>query len=485
MINPFEVFSPEQLSIPKFKEIFVKEYTEVSMFESPKDHFIIGSRGCGKSMLLNYMELSHQLSYYEMDFKKFKDSKKNHAFIGIMVHATKQRLNVEQYEELIENHLEKSQFVKSICMHDLIMAILQRVVKTLLENPSVLFYINNVEKKSISNLCKEIITNLNFESTHHVNNFDDVADASDALNRLLKVFTRERHQLSDYVNNRLQSKPNLFYSGNFCTFELLSDMIIELKKILQLPDYSFYFLMDNADEMKNTMQLCVDELVRQREHMDYCFKIAIKKGVNWDFGSIEEPHDYSSSVIDELYSTKNSLYAMKMCQIAAKRMESAGINQGVRRFFPRSAKETELLTNIKQELKAKYAQEYPLAYKNGKTHLPLSKFVNNRVNKYAQAELFRRLKRTKKSYAGFSNMVHLSSGIVRQFLELASKMYDEQVRKTPDIIPDKISLSIQNDVIKDYADEDMDQLKDQYESLERSEALRKSKKQRDTSNYST
>jgi hypothetical protein len=93
-------------------------------------------------------------------------------------------------------------------------------------------------------------------------------------------------------------------------------------------------------------------------------------------------------------------------------------------------------------------------------------WINNRVSKYAQAELFRRLRKTGKSYAGFNNIVHLSSGIIRQFLDICSYMFDEEIKRKSDRFTE-ISLQTQNDVIKKYADDFMDELEKKYKGLER------------------
>jgi hypothetical protein len=57
------------------------------------------------------------------------------------------------------------------------------------------------------------------------------------------------------------------------------------------------------------------------------------------------------------------------------------------------------------------------------------------VTRYATARLFQELKRKKqrKSYAGFSNLVHLSSGVVRDFLEPCYLMVDACVKKGSEI----------------------------------------------------
>jgi hypothetical protein len=471
MKNPFELLSPEYLPLEKFKEIFVKEYTEVNTLEAPKDFFVYGSRGSGKSMLLNYMEFSHQLYYANNDIRKFfqERRKSENKYIGIIVHATRENLNTEIYETLIKNSMDNQEFIRRLCLHDLIMAVMNRITRTILDIPVVLNYLNKFDFNIFNRLYKDSLIELDNRKIHIFTPFTSEDNAKNVLERLSQVFTAERRAILNYINDKLQAKPNSWYSGNYSSFDTLHKFSVGLKRILQIPDYSFYLLIDNADETNDTMQLSIDDLVKQREHMDICFKIAIKKGVDWDFGNIQEPHDFSGIIIDELYSTQHTIYYAKIEKIASKRLESIGFEKNVNDFYPKSSNEEKLLLLIKHELKAKYASEYNKRLKELKKLVLKSEYVNNRVNKYAQAELFRKLavKNKPKSYAGFSNIVHLSSGIVRQFLDISAIMFNEEVQREIDKPITNISLTVQNNVIKNYADQFMDELQKSYKALER------------------
>ena len=55
------------------------------------------------------------------------------------------------------------------------------------------------------------------------------------------------------------------------------------------------------------------------------------------------------------------------------------------------------------------------------------------------------------SYAGFNSLVHLSSNIIRNFLDLASKMYISTFNSINDEVK-HIPLKIQNNEIETYSD---------------------------------
>ncbi|MFW9876301.1 MAG: hypothetical protein ACFFG0_24660, partial [Candidatus Thorarchaeota archaeon] len=100
--NPFTVYSPEDLEIDKFKELFVKETTWIKALETPKDIIIIGNRGSGKSMYLNYLELSHQLYYKQQNLENFLKSDEENKYIGIYIQASHEGFNIDRYEILNE-----------------------------------------------------------------------------------------------------------------------------------------------------------------------------------------------------------------------------------------------------------------------------------------------------------------------------------------------------------------------------------------------
>ena len=60
-------------------------------------------------------------------------------------------------------------------------------------------------------------------------------------------------------------------------------------------------------------------------------------------------------------------------------------------------------------------------------------------------------------YAGFNQLVHLSSGVIRVFLETASLMFEETKKDDPEnkIAQECIPYQIQNDVIRKYSENEL------------------------------
>jgi hypothetical protein len=477
--NPFVVYSPEDITSEKFRDIFIKEHSWINALEIPKDFFIYGTRGSGKSMLLNYLEFSHQLCYFDNDLARFFQEDRRNKYMGIMVHIRRNSLDTDRYELLIKNDFDEMGFIKEICMNDLVMAILYKVLDTFIKTEAMAEFINSLNSEQVKEFCKEMTVELDKRHIHSVS-FDRQQANTDMFRVLANIYKEERSKIRYYANDKFQMKDTV-YKGNYSSFDYMHGFITRIKKLLNMEDFSFYILLDNGDETQKTMQLCIDFLISQREHRDVCFKVVVKNGVYWDKGDIQSPHDFSQIDIDELYSTQHTVYRDRIKGIATKRLKLAGIDTAVENFFPESETEKRLLQKIKTEIREESEKEYNNEYGNKpENERPTkSNYINNRISKYAQAKLFRGLKKTAKSYAGFDNMVHLSSGIVRQFLDISSYMFDEEIKRKGDENITQISLGTQNTVTRKYADDFMDELERKYKGFEKEENIEEARLYKD------
>lgn len=457
--NPFFVYSPEQQSPEKFKETFVKETTYINTLEAPIDVFIEGWRGSGKSSLLNYMEFSHQLCYYDYNLKEYFNQPKNKYF-GIMVHVVDDLLKTDKFDLLLTNNLDNEVFVKNLCFGDVILTILYKINETFLNVKEMVEFINHINSQEFLSFFSHM-----YGQTNEIDVRSGISN-SEYMKQLSSLFLIKRKEIADYTLDKLQMK-DVKYEKTLVDLRFLLDYLKNLKKIMDKDDFTFYILIDNADELTLLIQRCINELILHRTHDKFAIKIAVRKGSIWNMNPLEShqklqaPHDYIHLDVDELYSTKHEVYYSRIRDIATKRLVSEGYNIPLEEFFPESTSEAELLNKIKADLRERYSLEYDEKFSLVRKNFDAQSkndYITNRVSKYAQAELFRRLKKTKKSYAGFENIVHLSSGIIRQFLDLTSSMYEEERKRRGDSPVLKISLKSQNTVVTNYADEMMTNL---------------------------
>ena len=159
-------------------------------------------------------------------------------------------------------------------------------------------------------------------------------------------------------------------------------------------------------------------------------------------GLIEQPHDFSEVDVEELYTTKKTDYFKKMQLISQRRLTLSEVpTKSIEDFLPVSESEEKLFEQVREET----AKEWEEHRRQDKSDY---------VYRYAKARLFQKLKakRIEKSYAGFQNLVDLSSGIVREFLEPCYLMFDTLIGqgKHPSEIT-QIPVELQNRVINKYS----------------------------------
>jgi len=119
-------------------------------------------------------------------------------------------------------------------------------------------------------------------------------------------------------------------------------------------------------------------------------------------------------------------------------------NREAESFLPPDGNEEQLFNQVKAET----AEQWKKDGEPGRQR--------DYVYRYASARLFQLLReaRRRKSYAGFQNLVHLSSGVIRDFLEPCYLMFDACVAKgdEPKDIT-HIPPAIQNEIIYKYSED--------------------------------
>jgi len=187
-----------------------------------------------------------------------------------------------------------------------------------------------------------------------------------------------------------------------------------------------------------------------RDHSAVCFKVSAQREAFKTFRTrdgflIEQPHDYSEVRVDELYTQSKTDYSKKVKLIAEKRLTLSVVpTKQIEKFLPVDPREAQLLAQFKDEA----AAEWETVGEPGRQ--------SDFVYRYATARLFQHLRAThqRKSYAGFDNIVHLSSGVVRDLLEPCYLMFDRYVSQEHDptsIQP--IPSNLQDEMLFDYSED--------------------------------
>ena len=148
--------------------------------------------------------------------------------------------------------------------------------------------------------------------------------------------------------------------------------------------------------------------------------------------------------IADLYTTRRGVYLKRLSKIASKRLELAGLDVSPEQFFPPFAPQEERIKEIEKRIEAGKYPESGRGYR-----------IRDDVQRYARPLYMRSLAGKKKasskySYAGFAQLVHISSGLIRFFLEAAALMFSEQRARTPGRVT-FIEPAVQNEQIQNLS----------------------------------
>ena len=223
-------------------------------------------------------------------------------------------------------------------------------------------------------------------------------------------------------------------------------------------DKPLYILLDDADNLNSLQTQVLNTWVSYRTGNKVSFKISTQLGYKHYRTNasqrIEAPHDFKEVNISTIYTggASKGAYPKWVEDIVSKRLSENGIEVDAKTFFPVAEEQEKAINAYKEKYKADWAQ-------TGKGYRP-----TDDATRYARPDYIKSLMGTAKQgstylYAGFEQLVHVSSGIIRYFLDDAASMYGEEMKlvqaKTGSSDQSKISCispAIQNQITRDSAD---------------------------------
>ncbi len=438
-INPFAVESPEKLTATEIVELFVSEHTEIDTVKQKKHTFIWGTRGSGKSMMFRYMEPACQIIINENFLKE------ENAYFAVYCPCKEGVFNKSEFK-LLDNYLNVT-----LSEHLLNLNIAERIIN----NISTQIPPELIPLKKQMNFVNDIIDL--FDPVSTIPSTLDIEKQyifdERPLEWLLAFFLREIHQIGIFLRKYILSGKNTTYSGTFSGYH---DFLLPLMKIIR--SYIFegekipiYILLDDANNLTPIQQSIVNTWIANRDQSLLCVKVSASKEkyntfMTRDGGRIEQIHDYSEVDTEDLYTSNQSGYALKIKKIVEKRLALYNLNVGkIDEFLPSDPNETILYNKIRTELENEW-EGNPQNRPNEK---------KDYIKRLVWPRVFQSLKQNKqpKSYAGLQNLIDLSSGVVRGFLEPCYLMFDRVSNQTNNKLVLQIPVSIQEDVIRKYSEE--------------------------------
>lgn len=442
--NPFKVQSPEKLDASDAVDLFVNVLTDFYKVNAPGHSFLNGPRGSGKSMMFRYMQPDCQCLARKLPLHKIE-------FFAVYIPLKNTSLNVSELERIEGSH-GAAHINEHLMVLFLGIEALDSIVKGLhLADPDRRR--NGDPLDLATEVCRllahsgvtvdpAIFAGVTVESC--------LSNIRDYLSNLYGAALQYIRRLSFASGSQAPQGPLLGY------LDFLFPLLQKVRTLPALPEGPIYLLVDDADNLSSVQTRVLNTWVSSRTSADVSIKISTQmeyKTLQTLGGrSIDATHDFSEVNISDIYTSSKGKYLRRVHEIVSKRLRKYGIRDASGRtpspeeFFPSHPVQERRIDEIKEELRAKFASNEGRGFR-----------ASDDVVRYARPIYMARLAGRRKSsskyfYAGFEQLVHISSGIVRHFLESSAHMFSEvkaEVSSRPIL---SIPPAVQDRIIRSESD---------------------------------
>ena len=433
--NPFQIKTPEKLPPDEAANLFVDVFTDYQKIKAQGHTFIIGPRGIGKSMIFRYLQpdcqcVSKEAKVNQIDFLGFYIPLRNASFTKITELSRLER----NAAHIINEHIMATYAMQKVFSSLSISSLYE-------DNPEW-------DSSALEYYRDEYIPRLPVGDYA----IREGAKIYEIFNIISLQMDRFYQQAIDYTKRLAFTHEVYPYNGPlFDYLDFVVPLISNLSKVICFPQQTIYFLIDDAHCLSPLQTQILNFWVSTRTSGEISLKISSQYNYKHYYtitgATIDTPHDYSEVDMTFVYTgSARPKYKKRITEIILKRLANANINRTAEDFFPPD-RDQELKI---QEIADRYKEQFDQGNGRGNKR-------NDDALRYARPDYIKSLLGQSKngptySYAGFEQLVHLSSGIVRSFLESAYKMYAETTSRVDDGDDiAEIPASIQNSVIREEA----------------------------------
>lgn len=431
--NPFQITTPEDLSAEEMVKLFVDVFSDFQKVIDPGHVFLMGPRGVGKSMMFRYLQPDCQSLKNNCDVTKLP-------FLGIYVPLKNTNFSMTELKRLKDRHASEL-----LNEHILVTFFSVKIFESLLAMKQGLETINLDE---LIVFYHDIFLDFFWNISEEERKIEEDISVQDILRKMMNIMEKRYRNVMSYTKKLAFTMELIpFEDELFDYLDFLLPLLDGLSEIIH--HGTIYLLIDDAQCLSDTQTYILNSWVSTRTSR----KVSLKISAQYNYKSfytvqgltIDSPHDFSLIDMSSIYTgTNKSKYRNRIEEIVNKRLELYGIDANAIEFFE---------VDYEQENRIKeYAEKYKKAYDEGK-----GKGFNRSDDaiRYARPDFIKSLAGTSKnsstySYSGFEQLVHLSSGVVRYFLEPAHLMYAKELTNSNTPIL-KISSGIQNEIVREEA----------------------------------
>lgn len=435
--NPFTVTTPETMTAEEVEKLFVDVFTDFPKVLRPGHLFLHGPRGSGKSMIFRYLSPDCQILAQDKALNEIE-------FYSIYIPLKTTDLKITEL-----NRLEGKHAAEVLNEHIMVIAF----TKIMFDQLNTL----NLNQKNISDdlikLGNSLLSKLKTAGfDRNIEQFTNENTKKEIIGKCIDILEVVYGQIVSYLNRLSFSSKIFTYDGPICGYmDFFHPLLVELRKLSFMPNGPIFLLIDDADNLSLTQTEILNTWVSRRTIADISLKISTQLQYKTYFTStghtIDTPHDFSEINISTIYTTSfKNKYRNRIYEIVRKRLSIHGKDIDPNDFFPVDEDQEKKIQEIGQEYRDKWEKE-------GSGYRP-----SDDVIRYSRPDFFKSLAGSSKSsasysYAGFEQLVHVSSGIIRYFLEPASKMFSKYASQNNLKDIQCIPPNIQNDVIKEESDD--------------------------------
>lgn len=441
--NPFAVKTPETLSASEIVELFVP-YPEFAYLQETGHQFLHGHRGSGKSMMLRMMEPECQSLYTKKDMAEIR-------YFGCYLSIKATEINQPEFERLEQetSGFVLSEHVLSTKLLSGLIASTGRYVMACGDSPDAL-------QRIVTFMQEDFFPRLELcgwveDSLGKTQSFTQI---SEIFRFLAQVIDKLQAQTIRYVKSRAFVSTSLPYAGALLGFQ---DVLLPVVKSLQkrglLPSRPVFILLDDADNLTEQQTKVLNTWVSYRSTDVISLKISTQlsyKTMDTSGGTaIEAPHDFS-----EIYFTSVKTGSVRegypglVADIVELRLKKYGLADiSAREFFVVDEDQERAIKVIADEIKAKWADKSTGGYRAGDDAYRQARpeYIRRLAGKSKQSATYR--------YAGFDQLVHISSGIIRFFLDTAARMFAEEYKRSNGEKVLSINPAVQDAEIRKQSDD--------------------------------
>ena len=461
--TPFWVWTPEDIGADEAVRLFVDPFSEFQAIESPSHCFIHGPRGSGKSMMFRMMRAD--CARRRQENCTLRDLR----YLGIYIPIKRNEISQTELVYL-DKHPARYVFNEHLLCLYFAGKIFDELASKRLDYSGIEVDAASLKAWAAQRFFRRF-ANPGPEALAGIPNSKDAEVVIKSLFESLRNFLQTHWEQVEDLVRALPLNPDGLsqYRGPLLSYHgFLLPLLEGVKELSFLPSGPIYLLVDDADNLNRTQTEILNSWIATRTISTACIKAStqLRYKTRLTFGGqrIEAPHDFHDVDVSVLYTTRKEHYLDRLTLIVQKRLQVAKLTSTPREFFPEDLEQSREIIQIAEELRRRAEAG------DGRGNR-----VRDDANRYARPDFIRSLGGKRKSthtysYSGFEQLAHISSGVIRWFLEPAARMFAAEKSQNAGGAITAIPPSVQDTKIREFSEEffrtEFDNMKKEAKELE-------------------